>query len=224
MSLLAELEGLKFPDEMVTRFFFKNGLQRRRDRVVELGCGNANNLTLFAAHGWTCAGLDIAPSLLDQGKRNFERMGLQAPRLVAADLNDTLPEFGTIDVLLLPSSLYYVHVDRARQIVAEIAPSLSQGALVFCRFRTPDDYRYARGDDLGQDCFLLSIAETSELGCVNAFYSLEAMLAVLAPCSIDPTSLRVMKLVFDNLGCGDQMIRNDEIVLWGSKLLGNNAV
>ena len=218
MSLLAELEGLKFPDEMLTRFFFKNGLQRRSGRVLELGCGNANNLTLFAAHGWTCAGLDIEPALLDQGSRNFERLGLAAPRLVAANLNDTLPDFGAIDVLLLPSSLYYVHVDRARQIIAEIAPTLVPDAQVFCRFRTPDDHRYGRGDDLGQDCFRLNISETSELGCINAFYSLEAMLAVLAPCGINPATLRVMKLVFDNLGRDDHTIHNNEIVLWGSKL------
>lgn len=218
MSLLAELEGLKFPDEMVTRFFFKNELQRRSGRVLELGCGNANNLTLFAAHGWTCAGLDIAPALLDQASRNFERLGLVAPRLVAADLNDTLPDFGAIDVLLLPSSLYYVHVDRAQQIIAEIAPSLVSGSQIFCRFRTPDDHRYGLGDDLGQDCFRLNISETSELGCINAFYSLEAMLAVLAPCGIDLATLRVMKLAFDNLGRDDHMIHNDEIVLWFSKL------
>jgi hypothetical protein len=86
---------------------------------------------------------------------------------------------------------------------------------VFCRFRTPDDHRYGRGDDLGQDCFRLTIHETSEFGCVNAFYTLEAMLGLLAPLGIAPDTLRVMRLVFDNLGRDDTMIRNDEIVLWG---------
>jgi SAM-dependent methyltransferase len=218
MNLIAELEGLKFPDEMVTRFFFKNALQRRGGRVLELGCGNCNNLTLFASHGWTCSGLDISSTLLDQGARNFEKLGLLLPSLVASDLNFTLPDFGPIDVLLLPSSLYYVHPERARSIIAEIASTLVPGALIFCRFRTPDDYRYGRGDALGQDCFRLNISETSEFGCINAFYSLSSMLSVLDPCGLDHSSLRTMKLVFDNLGVDDQMIRNDEIVLWGNKL------
>jgi hypothetical protein len=221
MNILAELEGLKYPDEMVTRFFFKNGLQQRSGRVLELGCGNANNLTLFAAYGWDVAGLDISPALLGQGSRNFQRLGLSVPRLVAADLNDPIPELGAVDVLLLPSSLYYVRVDRARQIMAEIAQTLAPGALIFCRFRTHDDYRYGCGEDLGENCFRLTISETSELGCTIAFYSLEAMLTLLAPCDLDPASLQVMKLAFDNLGKEDQMIHNDEIVLWGrSRLSG----
>jgi SAM-dependent methyltransferase len=223
MNLIAELEGLKFPDEMVTRFFFKNGLHRRRGRVLELGCGNCNNLTLFAAHGWTCSGLDISAMLLIQGERNFERLGFLSPRLEVADLNCTLPDFGPIDVLLLPSSLYYVNVERAKTIIAEIGPTLSPGAQIFCRFRTLEDYRYGKGDPLGQDCFRLNISETSEFGCINAFYSISGMLSVLDPCGLDQTSLQVMKLVFDNLGAGDQMIRNDEIVLWGNKPVAPNT-
>ena len=215
MNLYAALEGLKFPDEMVTRFFFKNGLQAAPGRVLELGCGNANNLALFGAYGWHCAGLDIAPELLAQGQRNFQRLALAPPQLMAGDLNDPLPDFGPLDALLLPSSLYYVHVDRARQIVHHVAPMLAPGAPVFCRFRTPADHRHGQGDDLGQDCFRLTIAETSEFGCVNAFYTLERMLDLLAPCGIDTDTLRVMTLVFDNLGRDERMIRNNEIVLWG---------
>lgn len=215
MNILVELEGLKYPDEMVTRFFFKNGLHQRSGRVLELGCGNANNLSLFSAYGWEVAGLDLSPALLSQGSRNFQRLGLLTPRLVAADLNDQIPEFGEVDVLLLPSSLYYVHVERARQLMAEMAQKLVPGSLIFCRFRTSDDYRYGCGEDLGENCFRLTISETSEFGCTIAFYSLEAMMTLLGPCDLDPASLLVMNLKFDNLGKDDQMINNDEIVLWG---------
>ena len=41
---IREFRGLKFPDEFLTRFFFKYGHDRRTGRVVELGCGNGNNL------------------------------------------------------------------------------------------------------------------------------------------------------------------------------------
>lgn len=217
-NLLPELEGLKFPDEMVTRFFFKNGLQRTPGRVLELGCGNANNLALFGAYGWHCAGLDLVPQLIEQGQRNFARQGLAAPQLVAADLNDALPEFGALDVLLLPSSLYYVSPRRAAELLAALGPTLRPGGQLFCRFRTRQDHRYGKGSalpaDEGAHCFRLDIAETSEQGCVNAFYDLPDMLSLLAPCRLLPASLRVMELVFDNLGRDDRMIRNHELVLW----------
>ena len=216
MSLLADLEGMKFPDEMVTRFFFKNCLHRRNGRVLELGCDNGNNLGLFAAYGWHCTGLDMQPALIGQLRRNFERQGYAAPRLEVADMNDALPDFRDIDVLLIPSSLYYVHAHRGREIIRELGQRLNPGALVFCRFRTPDDYRCGKGDDLGQDCFRLTIEETSELGCTNAFYTLESMLDVLAPCNIDPVTLRSMRLIFDNLGHDDRMIPNDEMIVWGA--------
>jgi SAM-dependent methyltransferase len=216
MSLLAELEGMKFPDEMVTRFFFKSGLHRRIGRVLELGCGNGNNLGLFAAYGWHCTGLDYQQALIDQARRNFERQGYADARLEVADMNDPLPPFHDIDVLLMPGSLYYVHAQRGREIIRELGPRLNPGALVFCRFRTPEDYRFGRGDDLGQDSFRLTIAETSEEGCVNAFFSLESMLDVLKPCDIDTATLRSMRLVFDNLGRDDHMIPNHEMIVWGS--------
>ena len=216
MSLLADLEGMKFPDEMVTRFFFKNCLHRRTGSVLELGCGNGNNLGLFAAYGWHCTGLDMQSSLIGQARRNFERQGYAAPRLEVADMNDALPDFRDVDVLLMPGSLYYVHAHRGREIIGELGPRLNQGALVFCRFRTPVDYRYGKGDDLGQDSFRLTIEETSEQGCTNAFFTLESMLDVLVPCNIDPATLRAMRLIFDNLGRDERMIPNDEMIVWGS--------
>jgi len=221
MSVIADLEGLKFPDEMVTRFFFKCELHKHTGRVLELGCGNANNLSLFSAYGWQCMGLDISHELLSQGQRNFLRQGYNAPRLEHADLNNHLPDFGPIDVLLLPSSIYYVHPNRAIEIIQTLAPSMTPGAYIFCRFRTPNDYRYGKGHDLGMQCFRLSIDETSEYGCINAFYSLEAMQKILEPCRINSTTLRVMKLAFDNLGREERMIHNDEIILWGRTFLQN---
>lgn len=217
MSLIAELEGLKFPDEMVTRFFFKCGMHHRTGRVLELGCGNGNNLALFAAYGWQCMGLDIDATLLDQGRRNFARLGYAPPRLETADMNDLLPSFGELDVLLMPSSLYYVNAARGSAIVKELASTLKSQAYVFCRFRTPEDYRYGKGELLGQDTYRLDIDETNERGCTVAFYDLSSMQSVLADCELDPATIRVMNLAFDNLGCNDAMIANHDIVLWGRK-------
>ena len=153
MSLLADLEGMKFPDEMVTRFFFKNCLHRRNGRVLELGCDNGNNLGLFAAYGWHCTGLDMQPALIGQLRRNFERQGYAAPRLEVADMNDALPDFRDIDVLLIPSSLYYVHAHRGREIIRELGQRLNPGALVFCRFRTPTTTAAARATIWGRTAF-----------------------------------------------------------------------
>jgi len=215
MNILSQLEGLKFPDEMVTRFFFKNGFHNKTGRVLELGCGNANNLSLFAAYGWECIGLDMATHLITQGKRNFELQGYPPARLEVKDMNDPLPDFGTIDVLLMPGSIYYIHFLRAREVIQQFGPSIRAGGYVFCRFRTPEDYRFGKGTNLGCNSFRLNLKETSEYNCINAFYDVQSMLNLLEPCSIDLNKISVMKLFFDNLGLEGKMIDNKEMVLWG---------
>lgn len=217
MSLIAELEGMKFPDEFVTRFFFKSGLYQRRGRVLELGCGNANNLSLFAAYGWECVGFDISAESLAQGLRNFKRYGYESPILHQGDMNDPLPFFGEIDVLLMPSSIYYVHTNRAKKIISELAQSLRNNSFVFCRFRTPADYRYGKGKSLGDETFELDIVETSEQGCTLAFYDEKSMRSLLMPCNLDLLTLNVMHFNFDNLGFNSKMIRNQEMIIWGQK-------
>jgi len=217
MSLIAELEGMKFPDEMVTRFFFKCGLHQRKGRVLELGCGNANNLALFAAYDWECLGLDINAESLSQGRRNFLRLGYPAPMLKHADLNDPIPSFGELDVLLMPSSIYYVHANRGRSIIQELSQTLNPNAYVFCRFRTLQDYRYGKGEPLGQETFRLEISETSEKGCTVAFYDESSMRSVISPFQLDPLSIHVMEFTFDNLGSNSKIINNHDMVIWGRK-------
>ena len=57
--MLRKLKGLKFPEEFLTRFFFKEKLFKHKGHVLELGCGNGNNLTLFNQFGWRTTGVDI---------------------------------------------------------------------------------------------------------------------------------------------------------------------
>jgi hypothetical protein len=44
---IKKIEGLKFPDEYLIRFFFKNKLFNKKGDVIEFGCANGNNLSLF---------------------------------------------------------------------------------------------------------------------------------------------------------------------------------
>ena len=217
MNIIADLEGLKFPDEMVTRFFFKSGLHHRKGRVLELGCGNANNLLLFAAYGWDCFGLDINNESLNQGKRNFLRLGYPSPDLRQGDMNNQLPYFGDLDMLLMPSSIYYVHANRGRKIIQELAHTLNPHAFVFCRFRTLKDYRYGKGLSLGDETFQLDISETSELGCTIAFFDEETMKSILSPCELDPLTVNIIQLTFDNPGINSKMINNHDVIIWGRR-------
>ena len=42
--MIHKINGLKFPDEYIIKFFFNEKLEKKRGKVLELGCGNGNNL------------------------------------------------------------------------------------------------------------------------------------------------------------------------------------
>ncbi len=64
---LREIKGLKYPDAPVTRRFFKQGLDRRPGRMVELGSGTGANLALPLVFSGAVTGLHKAMRFLDSG-------------------------------------------------------------------------------------------------------------------------------------------------------------
>ncbi len=115
MIKLTEIRGLKYPDEFVTRYFFKEHFHQRRGRVLELGCGNGNNLMLFYQHGWDVVGIDINEKALADAEHNFRGSGEEDTRWMfrQLDLGQGVPKidglFGRpFDVVLMPSVLYYI--------------------------------------------------------------------------------------------------------------------
>ncbi|MCR6631135.1 MAG: class I SAM-dependent methyltransferase [Magnetospirillum sp.] len=213
---IADIEGLKFPDEMLTRFFFKNGLHTRRGRVIELGCGNGSNLMLFAAYGWETVGIDYDSALIEAGRRNFAKAGHTGWTLTVGDLNQQQEVEGPFDVFLLPSIIYYFTVEQARAIIQRFAPHAAQ-SLFYCRFRTPLDYRFGRGEALGPQSFRITATETGEQGCTISFYETHQMLDLMSPFKLRQDSIKVFYEMFDNLQ-NDRLIRNQDGIIWADNL------
>lgn len=77
---LTDLKGLRFPDEFLIKFFYKTGCHCRAGRVLELGCGNGNNLLLFHEYGWKTVGVDICNDSLADAEHNFAQASATPPR------------------------------------------------------------------------------------------------------------------------------------------------
>src|SRR5687768_18234432 len=111
MRPLRTIRGLKFPDEFVVRHFFKRGLAERTGRVLELGCGTGNNLSVYQAWDWACVGIDYDASALDAARHNLG----DAPELIEADLASGLPALsGPFDAALVPNLLCYLTGEQAK--------------------------------------------------------------------------------------------------------------
>ena len=108
--MLKNIQGLKYPDEQLVRFFFKEKLNQLTGSVLELGCGNGNNLMLFAEYNWNIMGVDINNKLIDAANSNFKHLSKSNFLFQTDDMIKFVKKYNgeKFDCFLLPSSLYYL--------------------------------------------------------------------------------------------------------------------
>jgi SAM-dependent methyltransferase len=211
MRELREIRGLKYPDDFVVRWFFKRGLQDRPGRMLELGSGTGNNLTLPLAYGWTVTGVDIDPGALDDARFNLG----EGPELIARDLSRGLPDkLGRFDAVMIPNLLCYLRLAEAQRLLDQLSACLAPGGEVFVRTRLVDDYRYGRGEPVETDAFRLATPETGEAGLINRFYT-EAELVELLSGRLGLHEPETFRVRFDNLQAGRRVPGNSDLVVWG---------
>jgi SAM-dependent methyltransferase len=219
---IPDLQGLKFPDEYISRFFFKEKLNQNIGSVLELGCGNANNLLLFYEYGWNVTGVDIDTNVLKQAADNFSLTShlYNHQNTFCFDVNDML-EFvekteKSYDIVLMPGSFYYsdiFYINKLFQLIQK-KNILKENGLLFLRFRTPKDYRYGKGERLGSQTFRFDFNETGELNCINTFFKEHEMIELLNK-YFKLDRMQLFRIEFDNIQ-QDTMIHNSDVIVWAN--------
>ena len=212
MRAVNEMRGLRYPDEYVVRMFFKEQLDKRAGRVLELGCGSGNNLCLFRAYGWSVCGVDINAESLNDARHN---LGEEGTELIQCDLSNGVPRLdASFDCILLPSVNYYIPRTAFTRLLRALRAHCRKGTLLYLRSRLPDDWRYGRGTLVEADGFRLTCQETGELGLLNVFYSENALRATVAAEFSQLDDVRSLHVRYDNLQ-SNEVIRNSDLVIWG---------
>jgi len=212
MRSIAELRGLRFPDMHVVRMLFKEGLQNKRGRVLELGCGSGNNLLPFADFGWDVTGLDINEDALADARHNLAGVG----SLIHCDLATEfpLPEDALFDAILLPNIIYYLPRRSFARILQECRRRMQPGGLLFLSARTRDDWRCGRGLEEEPGAYRLDCRETGEYGLLNVFYDADELSAIVREHFGDLRDSQRLFATFDNPQ-GKIVVRNADVVIWG---------
>lgn len=213
MRALPDIRGLKYPDEFIARHFFKRGLHQKRGRVVELGGGTGNNLSLYAAYGWNLTNVDYSTAALADCRWNLG----EAVTLIEADLSNGLPDLGdeAIDVLLIPNLLCYLTNTQASAMLTAARARLAPGAEVFVRTRLIDDYRCGKGVEEEPNGWRLATPETGEAGLFNLFYTEEGLVRRLVD-ELGLVETTALKVSFDNIQNGVRVAPNSDLVVWGA--------
>ena len=219
---LSDINGLKFPDEYVIKFFFKEGLHKNGAKVLELGCANGNNARLFFEFGWDVTGVDFDEGSVSSANSFFGALktaeGFTSNySFVCSDMVEfVLKDTSTYDAIILPNSLCYLTNAQIDTFFGAIKQNglLKKNGKLFIRTRLLSDYRYARGDEIGKNSFMLTEKETGEAGCVNTFFSDSGLVLKLKEFFSfkDYVSLNVL---FENPQNG-RTVSNADVVFWAT--------
>ena len=163
----------KYPFNSVVTFVYKH---RPRDRspadtnVLEVGCGNGNNLWFAAREGFQVAGIDGSDTAIDYARQWFEREGL-AGDLRVGDFTELPFEDETFQLVIDRAALSLSGRSAVEKAFAEISRVLVPGG----RFMfTPYSDRSSSFDGLPDDdgCYRNVTAGTCLPGAQIRFYSL----------------------------------------------------
>jgi SAM-dependent methyltransferase len=212
MRPLPELRGVRFPDDMLFRMFFKEQLQRTPGRVLEFGCASGNNLMLFAAFGWDVTGIDVNSTSIANARYNLEGAGT----LIECDLASELPslECDAYDVVLMPSMNYYLPRSAFLRVLEECRRTIRPGGLFYIRSRLPEDWRWGRGEPEGPATFRLQCRETGEFGLLSVFYTADELWELIMAHLGGLRPVQRLRASFDNPQNG-VVVHNADIVFWG---------
>ena len=216
---IKDIRGLKYPEECLIRFFFKNGLHNGPGRVIEAGCSNGCNLRLLHEYDWETVGIDISREALADGEANFAAMHAfgRSYRFINHDLTEGLPADlgGPFDCALFPSSLYYIPRASMVRVLRDVRPLLRRGAIYYLRMRSPRDYRFGRGESVEPNGFRMTTEITGEQGALNVFYHEHEMVDMLRDhLEADPAGMKIMQVDYQNVQ-NDVIVSNSDVVIWG---------
>jgi SAM-dependent methyltransferase len=221
MNFIKEIKGLKFPDLYIVKFFFKENLDKLEGNVLELGCGNGNNLALFYSYGYNVYGIDVDRKSLEYANYNFSKIFLSEyrnefvfHRMDIKDLSKTFPFNVKFDILLLPNIIYYISKSDFVNLLNALLPYLKSKGKFFIRFRSPRDMRVALGKKIGENEYLIDTDITGEKNALLTVYE-ESEIILLLKNFLKINNCKIFHLYEENFH-KDRKILNADIVIWGN--------
>lgn len=211
---------MKFPDDYIVRFFFKEGLHKQHGDLLEVGCEDGNNLMLFFQYGYNVTGIDISKENLDNAAHNLSTVKSEyGLKNLYTLLNKDMREFfsyqeGSFDIVAFPNCLCYISYEEVNTLLDAMRKQriLKEGGLLFIRLRNTDDYRFNKGENIATQTIRLTIEETGEKGAVNSFFTPVQLLETVKN-HFSVKDVNCFETRFENRQ-SDTTIINSDIVFW----------
>ena len=105
-------------------------------RILDLGCGGGDQARLFAAKGYRVTGVDIAPSLVDFARRQFDEARLSG-EFVVGDMREIDYDQNFELCTILSGSFGFFGEREDQELLKSIRGALAPGGYVFMMFISP---------------------------------------------------------------------------------------
>lgn len=211
---------MKFPDLYITKFFFKKKLYESSGNVLELGCGNGNNLSLFYSYGYNVCGIDIDKKSIDDALFNLENVFKNEFENTFEFINGDIRKLDKIlktnskfNILLLPNIINYISKNDFLYLLQEVKNYLTNKGKFFIRFRTPRDMRVGLSKKIHENEYIIESEITGEKNAYLTVYEESQMIFLLKEFfKID--NYEIFHLYEENFHM-DRKILNADVVIWG---------
>ena len=122
----------RYPFDAVVSFVFEHapGKPRADTRILEVGCGAANNLWFAAREGFSVAGIDGSAAAIAYARHRFQSDGLEGEFHVGPLCPLPFSD-GTFDLAIDRAAITYVTRAEAARTVREIRRVLAPGGRFF---------------------------------------------------------------------------------------------
>ena len=217
---LKNIKGLKYPDEYFIKFFFKYGLQNKKNHTfLELGCSNGCNLMLPYQFNNSVIGVDSDNNLIDYANHNFNILNQKdSYKFYSQDMRHFCNTTSNIqaDVLVLANSIYYISKNDFISLLKDIKQNnlIKSNIPFFIRFRDIDDFRNGKGENVGKNSIIIQNNITGEDGLFCQFYDTNEMIELLKK-ALNLKDFQTMKIKYENIQ-NNTKISNSDIVIWGN--------
>ncbi|HEA8077184.1 TPA: class I SAM-dependent methyltransferase [Campylobacter jejuni] len=219
---IKELKGLKFPDNAIIKFFFKNQLHTlQKQKVLEFACSNGNNLSLFANYDYECLGVDLDDENVANANYNFTNI-IKAKKFNF--FKNNILDFPLLypnlkaDVFLIPNVVNYLTREEFLKLLnlCQKNKIYKKDAFFFIRTRSIKDYRYGLGEKIAHNSFKITNDNiTGELGCINTLYQEHELVEYLKQ-YLNLYNFKVLNYESTNvMGEDERLVNDNDIVIYG---------
>jgi len=86
--------------------------------ILDVGCGNARDIGVLVQHEFNCVGVDLSPSMINEGRRKLDRAHLQKVDLLVASATQLPFRSGSFNAIVCSEMLEHVpdYLDAVREI------------------------------------------------------------------------------------------------------------